>query len=109
MEDTTIIWFTVREVATRWRCSNDSILRMIHVKAIDAMKLGGAWRIHRDAIQKRERAGRPEPVQARRPRVSSSLYARARDHVGDLSSDEFIGPLTRRRQAQVNNLRGGNR
>lgn len=29
MEDTTIIWFKVEEVATRWRCSQDTILRMI--------------------------------------------------------------------------------
>lgn len=106
MEDTTIIWFKVEEVATRWRCSQDTILRMIQVKALDAMKLRGAWRIHREAIEKRERAGRPEPAQARRPRVSP--YG-GRNHVGDLSMEEPIGPLTRRRQAQVDNLRGRNR
>lgn len=75
-------YWTVREVADRWRCSPDTVLRMIGDDTIRAMKLGGAWRIHQSVIEAHERGTKTATAQhERKPR---KVAASVPDLIGDL-------------------------
>jgi excisionase family DNA binding protein len=65
----TLEWFTVREVANRWRVSADTVLRMIERHEVVAKKFGFKWRIHTTAVESFERSARPRqaPATSARP------------------------------------------
>lgn len=70
----TLDWWTVRELANRWRCSADTVTRRIHDGTLKARKGMGGWRVHRTAIEAFERSGKVSggPV-PRRPAVPDEL------------------------------------
>ena len=51
------LWWSIGEVADRWRVSSDSIRRRILDKSLPAMRIGGAWRVHQSVIEEHERKG----------------------------------------------------
>jgi excisionase family DNA binding protein len=65
----TLEWFTVRELSNRWKCSADSIRRMIDDGTLKAMWAGG-WRLHESVIEQYEqKAKSAKAAPARRQRV----------------------------------------
>lgn len=61
----TLEWFTVPEAATRWRVSEDTVLRMIRDKTILAKKFGRQWRIHQSVIDAFEYGGKARKTPSR--------------------------------------------
>lgn len=64
-------WWKPSELAERWRCSTDTIIRRIGTKKIRAMRVGSMYRIHRSEIARHEDAALgppPQPTPARRRR-----------------------------------------
>lgn len=51
-------WWTVAEVAARWRCDDETIRRRIKDTSLPAMSGVGGYRIHRDEILAFEAKGR---------------------------------------------------
>lgn len=47
-------WYTIPEVARYFRKADRTILRWIHKGKIEARKIGGEWRISREAIERVE-------------------------------------------------------
>ena len=75
------VWWTIGEVAARWRVSADSIHRRIKDGSLPAMRVGGAWRIHQDEIERREKSGLSKKSDRKPRRQSVELP----DLVGDLN------------------------
>lgn len=57
-------WWTVREVANRWKLSLDVVYSLVTEKPeagkLLARKFGGSWRIHTSALAEYEAAGIPK-------------------------------------------------
>ena len=50
-------WFTLAELAERWKCTTDSLRGAIAAKKLRATKLPGGWRVERSEVERRERPG----------------------------------------------------
>lgn len=83
-------WMTVPEVANRWRCSRDTVLRMIKAEKLKAMPLGGGYRVHMSEVVRYEAGDITSPPPETRKRKSRppKLPMNQPDCVGDLSSVE---------------------
>jgi excisionase family DNA binding protein len=55
----TLEWFTLREIAERWRVSVDSVSRIIDRGDLLARKFGGQWRVHTSAVEAYEQEAKP--------------------------------------------------
>jgi excisionase family DNA binding protein len=53
-------WWTVREVATRFKVSQDVVYDLLTTKALIGKKIGGAWRVHTEALHAYEASGIPK-------------------------------------------------
>lgn len=100
---TTSEWFTVTELARRWRVGESTVYRQLFVREQDdqevprgrvlAVKFAGTYRVHADVIEAIERAGKTIPAQpsqreAMKPiRVAqkrAAVLANVPNHLGDL-------------------------
>lgn len=59
-EVSTLEWWTVREVANRWKVSVDVVYDALTDKSLLGRKFGGSWRIHSSAIAAYEAPGIPK-------------------------------------------------
>lgn len=66
----TLEWWTVREVANRWRKSDESVRRLIERGELKAMRCGGSYRIHTDTITAYERPSKPPAARKARKLAS---------------------------------------
>lgn len=61
-------FWTVPELARRWRCSPQTVLNMIHEadesRRLPAMPLRGGFRVHESAVAARENAAMPPKAKA---------------------------------------------
>lgn len=77
----TLEWWTLPELATRWRFSLDSLLRWVKEGRLEARKFpGGQYRVHRAVVEKFEGANVKREPRARRQREPAIL-----DLLGDVS------------------------
>lgn len=60
-------YYTVPELAERWRCSPDVVYDMLRSGKLHGFKLGGAWRITEEARKQYEQAPNPQETKLRRP------------------------------------------
>jgi hypothetical protein len=58
MEQLSNDWWTLKELAARWRCSEDTIIRRVTKGELKGKKLGG-WKFHRRAVEAFERGALP--------------------------------------------------
>jgi excisionase family DNA binding protein len=65
----TLEWWTVRECASRWNVSEDTVIRMIDRGEVMARKFGRQWRIHNDEVERLEGKARPRHHAPARPRA----------------------------------------
>lgn len=56
----TLQWWTVREVAIRFKVSQDVVYDLLTTGALLGKKIGGAWRVHTDALHAYEASGIPK-------------------------------------------------
>lgn len=50
------IWWTVAEVAARWRVSRMTVYRLVHLGELPARRFGRSYRINAEALAAHERA-----------------------------------------------------
>lgn len=50
-------WFTLAQLAKRWKCTTDSLRGAIASKKLRATKLPGGWRVERSEVERKERPG----------------------------------------------------
>jgi excisionase family DNA binding protein len=56
----TLQWWTVRELAVRWKVSQDVVYDLLTSKELLGRKIGGNWRVHSDAVHAYEASGIPK-------------------------------------------------
>lgn len=86
-EIATLEWWTVRELANRWRCDPSTITKRCNEDLDFARKLPGGWRIHKSTIDRVEKLGQQQEVkQAVRRVIRSTRHATwvpKKDHYAD--------------------------
>lgn len=60
-------YYTVPELAARWRCSTDVVYDLLRQGKLHGFKLGASWRITDDARIQYEQAPTPQETNLRRP------------------------------------------
>lgn len=56
----TLRWWTVRELAIRWKVSQDVVYDLLTRGELLGKKIGGSWRVHSDAVHAYEASGIPK-------------------------------------------------
>lgn len=72
-------WYTVEELAARWRVSPPTVLRYI-ASGVPAMKIGRQYRIHISTIEAKENEAKPAPKPS--GRVDMSEFETEVDYTG---------------------------
>ena len=60
-------YYTVPELAARWRCSTDVVYDLLRQGKLHGVKLGASWRITDDARIQYEQTPTPQATNLRRP------------------------------------------
>ncbi len=60
-------YYTVPELAARWRCSTDVVYDLLRQGKLHGFKLGASWRITDDARIQYEQTPPPQETNLRRP------------------------------------------
>lgn len=60
-------YYTVPELAARWRCSTDVVYDLLRQGKLHGFKLGASWRITDDARIQYEQTPIPQETNLRRP------------------------------------------
>ena len=60
-------YYTVPELAARWRCSTDVVYDLLRQGKLHGFKLGASWRITDDARIQYEQTPTPKETNLRRP------------------------------------------
>lgn len=60
-------YYTVPELAARWRCSTDVVYDLLRQGKLHGFKLGASWRITDDARIQYEQTPTPPETNLRRP------------------------------------------
>lgn len=60
-------YYTVPELAARWRCSTDVVYDLLRQGKLHGFKLGASWRITDDARIQYEQTPTPQEINLRRP------------------------------------------
>lgn len=60
-------YYTVPELAARWRCSTDVVYDLLRQGKLHGFKLGASWRITDDARIQYEQTPTPQETNLRRP------------------------------------------
>jgi hypothetical protein len=91
------LWFSARDLATRFDKSQDAIERMLRNGDILGIKVGGSWRVHVEALAEFEERGIPS-------------HRRARGRLkGAVLPDRMAGVLQRRAERRARPARAERR
>jgi excisionase family DNA binding protein len=79
LQPDTLEWFTLRELALRWRTSVETLRRQCDSGELTAMRLGHQWRVHESVVKDREGKAQVKMVAKAREQTFAGSGV---DHIG---------------------------